>query len=97
MKQLTGNDDPRKVESPVGVAHAYDLVHLLARAIEKSGNTDRAGIRDALEQLGPYEGVTRKLARPFAPDRHEALSDDTVFMARFAADGAIEPSRAGRR
>ena len=97
LKQLTGNDDPRKVESPVGVAHAYDLVHLLARAIEKSGNTDRAGIRDALEQLGPYEGVTRKLARPFAPDRHEALSDDTVFMARFAADGAIEPSRAGRR
>jgi len=97
LKQLTGNDDPRKVESPLGVAHAYDLVHLLARAIEKSGDTDRAGIRDALEQLGPYQGVTRRFARPFAPDRHEALSDDAVFLARFAADGAVEPLRAGRR
>lgn len=97
LRQLTGNGDPRKVESPVGVAHAYDLVHLLARAIEKSGNTDRARIRDALEQLGPYRGVTRRLPRPFAPGRHDALAADTVFMARFAADGAIEPLKTGGR
>jgi branched-chain amino acid transport system substrate-binding protein len=97
LERLTGNGDPRKVESPVGVAHAYDLVHLLARAIEKSGSTDRAGIRDALEHLGPYQGVTRRFERPFAPGRHEALRGDEVFMARFAADGAIEPLGAGER
>ncbi len=70
LKQVTGNDDPRKVVSPVGVAHAYDMVHLLTRAIDKAGNTERAAIRSALEQLGPYPGVTRHFARPFTPARH---------------------------
>jgi branched-chain amino acid transport system substrate-binding protein len=52
------------------VAHAYDMVHLLTRAIDKAGNTERAAIRSALEQLGPYPGVTRHFARPFTPARH---------------------------
>jgi branched-chain amino acid transport system substrate-binding protein len=97
LKQVSGNDDPRKVVSPVGVAHAYDMVHLLARAIDKAGNTDRAAIRSALEQLGPYPGVTRHFARPFTPARHEALGEEYVFLARFAADGAIEPLPVGKR
>jgi len=97
LKQVTGNDDPRKVVSPIGVAHAYDMVHLLARAIDKAGNTNRAAIRSALEQLGPYHGVTRHFARPFTPARHEALGEEDVFLARFAADGAIEPLPVGKR
>ena len=97
LKQVTGNDDPRKVVSPVGVAHAYDLVHLLARAIDIAGNTDRAAIRSALERLGPYPGLTRHFARPFTPVRHEALGEENVFLARFAADGAIEPLLIGQR
>jgi branched-chain amino acid transport system substrate-binding protein len=97
LKQATGNDDPRKVVSPVGVAHAYDMVHLLTRAIDKAGSTDRAAIRSALEQLGPYPGVTRHFARPFTPARHDALGEENVFLARFAADGAIEPLTVGKR
>ena len=91
LLQVTGNGDARKVVSPVGVAHAYDIVHLLARAIALAGNTDRTAIRHSLERLGPYQGVTRKFARPFTPQRHDALSVENVFMARFAADGAVEP------
>ncbi len=97
LQQVTGNDDPRQVVSPVGVAHAYDLVNLLARAIEKAGSSDRAAIRSALEQLGPYTGVTRHYARPFTPARHDALGEENVFLARFAADGAIEPLPVGKR
>jgi branched-chain amino acid transport system substrate-binding protein len=97
LQQVTGNDDPRKVESPVGVAHAYDLVNLLARAIVKAGSANRAAIRSALEQLGPYSGVTRHYARPFTPARHDALGEENVFIARFAADGAIEPLPVGKR
>ena len=97
LQQVTGNDDPRKVVSPVGVAHAYDLVNLLARAIDKAGSTERAAVRSALEQLGPYTGVTRHFTRPFTPARHEALHEENVFLARFAADGAIEPLPAGKR
>jgi len=48
LKQQYGVEDPAQIESPVGVAHAYDLVHLLARAIEHAGSTDRRKVRDAL-------------------------------------------------
>ena len=97
LKPLTGSDDPRKVASPVGVAHAYDLVHLLARAIKQAQSTDRTAVRNALEKLGPYAGLLGQFDRPFTAQRHDALTGSHVFMARFAADGAIEPiARTGR-
>jgi len=86
-----GVQRPERVISPVGLAQAYDLVHLLARAIQRAGSTDRARIRDALEQLGPYQGLVRYYQRPFTPQRHEALSAAQVFMARYRADGSIVP------
>ena len=90
LKTVNGNDDPRKVISPVGVAHSYDLVHLLANAIHQAGNTDREAIQHALENLGPYQGLVRRYDKPFTSKRHEALNINQVFMARFADDGAIE-------
>ena len=91
LKQRYGITSAEAVVSPVGVAHAYDLTHLLARAINKAGSTDRSKIRDALERLGPYDGLVRRYDKPFAPDRHDALSADQVFMARFDAQGALIP------
>jgi branched-chain amino acid transport system substrate-binding protein len=79
----------RAIKSPVGVAHAYDLTHLLARAIAKAGSTDRKAIRDALERLGPYKGLIREYAQPFTATRHEALTPELVHMAEYAEDGAI--------
>jgi branched-chain amino acid transport system substrate-binding protein len=75
--------------SAAGTAAAYDLVHLLALAVKKAGTTDRAAVRKALEELGPYEGAVKALQRPFTPERHEALSAADVFMARFAEDGTL--------
>ena len=85
-----GAGNARTIASPVGVAQAYDLVHILARAIALAGTTDRMAVRDALERVTDYRGLVRFYARPFTPDRHEALSPDQVFLARYAADGAIE-------
>lgn len=85
-----GVPDARHIPSPVGVAHAYDLAHILARAVDLAGSTDRAAVRDALEQVRDHQGLVRFLPRPFEPGRHEALSPSEVFMARFAPDGAIE-------
>jgi branched-chain amino acid transport system substrate-binding protein len=79
------------VKSPVGVAHAYDLVHLVAQAIRKAGSSDRAKVRAALEQLGPYEGLVRRYTRPFAPQNHDALTIDQAFMAQFTADDHLIP------
>lgn len=91
LKSVTGNDNPRKVVSAVGVAHAYDLVYLLVMAIEQAKSTDRQAVRDALENLGAYHGLVRSLDKPFTEKRHDALTINEVYMARYAEDGAIEP------
>jgi branched-chain amino acid transport system substrate-binding protein len=87
----------RTIASPVGVAHAYDLTHLLARAVDKAGSTDRKAVRDALERLGPWQGLIRSYAQPFTPARHEALEPELVFMAEYGLDGAIERIKSPRR
>ena len=87
--QRYGVDGPRRILSPVGVAHAYDLVQILARAIRIAGSTDRNAIRDALEKVSDYAGLVKTYPQPFTPDQHDALSPQEVFMARYAEDGAI--------
>ncbi|WP_242334952.1 MULTISPECIES: ABC transporter substrate-binding protein [Anaeromyxobacter] len=89
LRDEFGVHGPRAVEAPVGVAHAYDLVHLLARAIDRAGSTDRKAIRRALEQLGEYDGLVKTYRHPFTATRHEALGPGDVFLARFAPDGAL--------
>lgn len=91
LKAVAGTDDPRKVVSQVGVAHAYDLVQLLARAIKQAKSTDRSLVRNELEKLGLYQGLLGQIDKPFTPKRHDALTLSDVYMARFADDGAVEP------
>lgn len=93
--KMFGSQGARDILSAVGVAHAYDLTHLVAQAVDKAGGTDRPAVRSALEQLGPWEGAVRRYARPFTPARHEALEAGELFMARYAQDGALEPVPAG--
>jgi len=84
-----GIDGPRRIPAPVGVAHAYDLIRILARAIQIAGSTDRNAVRDALEKVTDYAGLVKTYPQPFTADRHDALSPQEVFMARYADDGAI--------
>ncbi|MFC1684246.1 ABC transporter substrate-binding protein [Pseudomonadota bacterium] len=90
-EEILGAKGAKGIVSPVGVAHAYDLTHILARAINLAGSTDRSAIRDALEQVEHYKGLIKDYERPFTPDRHEALEESDVFMAHFMADGSIIP------
>ncbi|BDT60311.1 ABC transporter substrate-binding protein [Massilia varians] len=80
------------IQGPVGVAHAYDLMHILARAIDQAGSTDRKAVRDALEKLRSYRGLVKTYAPPFTPTRHEALSARELLIARYRADGVIVPT-----
>jgi branched-chain amino acid transport system substrate-binding protein len=84
-----GVQDSGHVLSAGGLAAAYDLTHLLARAVQKAGSTDRKAVRKALEELRAYDGAVKKLPRPFTPDRHDALGPEDLFMARFTADGGL--------
>ena len=82
-----------EVKSPCGLAHAYDLTRILAMAIEKAGSTDRRKVRDALERLDRYDGLIRAYDPPFTSTRHEALSSENVFMARYDKKGLISAIR----
>ena len=82
---------PRDVFSPVGTAHAYELIHLLKLAIEKAGTIDRPKVRTALENLGPYHGLIRYYNPPFTAERHDALTVEDFRLARYSDDGAIVP------
>jgi len=94
-RRIGGVARAEEVQSPVGFGHAYDLTHILARAIDLAGSTDRARIRSALEQVRDYDGLLRRFDRPFTPERHEALVASDVFFARYRADGALVPIERG--
>jgi branched-chain amino acid transport system substrate-binding protein len=84
---------PEQIVAPVGVAHAYDLMHVLARAVSLAGSTERSKVRDALERVRNYDGLIKRYAAPFTPERHEALDEQQLLMARYRSDGALVPSR----
>ncbi len=76
-----------------GVAHAYDLVHLLALAIEQAGSADSAKVRSALETLGTYKGAMKTYKKPFTADQHEALDASDYIMLKFNKQGFSEISK----
>jgi branched-chain amino acid transport system substrate-binding protein len=80
------------IHAPVGVAHAYDLMHILAKAIDLSGSTERKAVRDALEKLGRHRGLVKAYSPPFTPGRHEALGARELLIARYRADGVLVPT-----
>lgn len=80
------------IDSPVGVAHAYDLMHILARAITAARSTRRDAVRDALERVPAYDGLVKAYRPPFTPQRHEALGPAELMMCRYRADGVLVPA-----
>lgn len=89
LRQDYGVASARQIASPVGLAQAYDLTHLLALAVQWAGSLQREAIRDALERLPEYRGLVRHYRPPFTPERHDAFAPTQAFMARYAPDGAI--------
>ena len=83
---------PEDIGSPVGVAHAYDAVHLIALGLKTARSTSRLALRDALEQLPPHQGLVRRYAPAFTAQRHEALDSQQLMMARYRPDGVLVPA-----
>lgn len=91
MKDANLND-VRQIPSPVGSAHAYDMTHLLAMAVDQARSTRGDDVRRALESLAkPFDGAVRRYAPPFTPTRHEALTAREVLFVRIDRDGALVP------
>jgi branched-chain amino acid transport system substrate-binding protein len=74
---------PADVTPAVGIANAYDAMHLAALAIAKAGSTDGPAVRKAFYEIGPYEGLIKTYTKPFTPENHDALSKDDYIFTRF--------------
>ncbi len=82
-----------QIPGPVGSAHAYDMTHLLALAVNKAQSTRGDDIRKALETLPPFEGAVRRYAPAFTATSHEALTPREVLFVRMQRSGELTPVR----
>jgi branched-chain amino acid transport system substrate-binding protein len=79
------------IPSPVGAAHAYDTVHLLAQAIDRANTTSPPKIRDALEKLPAFHGAVRHYPQLFTAQRHDALDKSQVLFVKLTPSGQLIP------
>jgi len=86
---------PQDVTPAVGVANAYDGMRLAALAIEQAGSTDGDAIRQGFYKIGKYEGLIKTYEQPFAPGRHDALSENDYVWTHFV-DNQILPVGSAR-
>ena len=75
----------------VGLAHAYDVVNLLAAAVKRAECINTDAVRDALENLPALKGVVKTYEPAFTSTRHDALWADDYFMSRFDKMGNLIP------
>ena len=81
---------PGDILPPVGVANAYDAMHLIARGIAKAGSTEGPKIREGLYALDRYEGLIKTYDKPFSPEQHDALTENDYIMVHYVGS-QIEP------
>ncbi|GMQ75188.1 MAG: ABC transporter substrate-binding protein [Gammaproteobacteria bacterium] len=80
---------PEDVIPPVGVANAYDAMHLVALALDKAGSTDGEALRKAFLSIGPYNGLIKNYEKPFTDENHDALNYNDYVMVRFQGNRIV--------
>lgn len=78
------------VTPAVGIANAYDAMHLAAKAIEEAGSTDGPAVRQGFYDIRDHDGLIKFYEQPFTPDQHDALGPDDYVFTHFV-DGRIIP------
>jgi branched-chain amino acid transport system substrate-binding protein len=78
------------VTPAVGIANAYDAMHLTALAIGKAGSADGPKVRQGFFAIDRYEGLIKTYEKPFTPAKHDALSSEDYIFTYFK-DGQILP------
>jgi branched-chain amino acid transport system substrate-binding protein len=72
----THKEDP----FPMTSAQGYDAAHIMLLALSKSG-PDPKKLRDAIEQVDNFKGVTAAPARPYSSTKHHSLEGKDIFAA----------------
>ncbi len=77
------------VTPAVGIANAYDGLHLAVEAIKKAGSTDGKAIRDGFYAISEYDGLIKDYKQPFTPTKHDALGPDDYLFTHFVNDQIV--------
>ena len=78
------------VTPAVGVANAYDAMHLVALAIKNAGSTDGPKIREGFYKIGAHDGLIKRYNKPFTPGNHDAINENDYVWTQFI-DNQILP------
>jgi branched-chain amino acid transport system substrate-binding protein len=78
------------VTPAVGIANAYDAMHLTVLAIAKAGSTEGPKVRQAFYAIDHYDGLIKSYVRPFTPENHDALGAKDYMFTHFV-EGEIVP------
>lgn len=81
---------PADITPAVGVANAYDGMHLVAKAIAAAGATGGDAIRQGFYKIERHEGLIKTYVKPFSPTMHDAVTADDYVWAQFV-DHTIVP------
>ena len=74
------------VTPAVGIANAYDAMHLTAMAITLAGSTEGPKVREAFYALDKYEGLIKTYNKPFTPANHDALTAQDYIFTYFKGE-----------
>ncbi len=77
------------VTPAVGIANAYDALHLSALAMANAGSTEGKAIRDGFYGITQYDGLIKQYQQPFTPQKHDALGPDDYVMSHFVGDRIV--------
>lgn len=76
----------------VGVANAYDGMHLVALAIQAAGSINGDAIRQGFYKIDRYDGLIKTYVKPFSETKHDALESKDYVWAQFI-DNQIMPAK----
>jgi len=79
-----------QIPSQVGVAHSYDLVHLLALAIEKSSSVKSELVMKSLESDLNYSGLVKNYTPAFTKNNHDAFFINDYILSKFDGNGFLK-------
>lgn len=82
LKQEMGEEAPATIDA--GIPNTFDAVGLIAEAIRRAKSTEPAKIRDALEAVDSYEGVTGTIS--FRASRDPLKS---IMILQITGKGAV--------
>jgi len=81
----THKEDP----FPMTSAQGYDAAHIMLLALSKSG-PDPKKLRDAIEQVDNFQGVTAAPARPYSSTKHHSLEGKDIFAAVYKSGQLVK-------